>query len=411
MPNNPTPNNTYASLLNSIDDLSRVEKTIIRDKALMSTYVDYIHQNEAEICKFGKSTMELQTYLDEYDFTKGFQFNTMQGRLEKLHPLRLKLAKMGEEAKKLSVFPDRYDSKKAIDICRGLALTCMERMSLSESEKVSELVETNTQKLIALQKLFERDGIILSQINATIESNKMVLNKCKAYMSELEQYVSGFPHQGVDDLEFVKNRIASAKQVVDLWETVDKAIEAVKDYANRFNKNILMNNYSQVVIGLSSKMRYADVGNYMAQLNGVLQQKRTLCDAFEKECKELQSLQRSLMQKEPDVWREDNERLLSKVSAILKGDSKKVSFDLGQLENNLADAKAKRKNDIDKMVKQNTWLERKKKYRALHKMLLTQFITFDEYRSAVHGLKKIRVTRRILTFVPVVGWICMPEIK
>ena len=395
----------YDTLLKAVGAMPGVAETIHKDRDTMTGFVGYLTQNEAEISKFGKATDEVCEYLNKYDFVRGYQFDAMQKKLELLHPLRLKLAKMGEEAKKLTSFPDRYDSKRAIEICRGLALTCMERMSLAEIGKVEDLVETNTKKLIDIQNLFERDKNTLEEINAVLETNKLILNKCKAYQTELKQYVSEFPHQGTDDLEFVKSRVATAKQVVDLWVTVEKSIEGIRDYADRHDKSALIDKYSQIVVGLSSKMRYADVGNYKAQLNGVLQDVRTLCDAFEKDGNELKSFQQSLMMKKADIWKEDNERLLSKVSAILNSDSKKASFDLGKLKTEYVTAKQKRVEDIDATLKRYRWLGSSRRYKSSHDALKAKYITSTEYQTSVEMIRKER--RKRLLCIPIIGWIIL----
>lgn len=395
----------YNTLLKAVVAMPDVAETIHKDRDAMTRFVGYLTQNETEITKFGNATEEVCEYLNKYDFVKGYQFESMQKKLELLHPLRMKLAKMGEEAKKLSVYPDRYDSKRAIEICRGLAMTSMERMSLAETEKLEKLVETNTQKLIDIQNLFERDKNILEQINAVLESNNSILSKCKAYQNDLKQYVSEFPHQGTDDLEFVKSRIATAKKVVDLWGTVEKSIESIRDYADRHDKSALIDKYSQIVVGLSSKMRYADVGNYKAQLNGVLQEVRTLCDAFEKDRNELKSFQHSLMQKKADIWKEDNERLLTKVSAILNSNSKTASFDLGKLKTEYVTAKQKRIEDIDATLKKYRWLGNSRRYKSSHDALKAKYITSTEYQTSVEMIRKER--RKRLLCIPIIGWIIL----
>ena len=174
MSNSSTQNNVYDSLLSSVGALSNVNVTIKSEKLVLSNFVAYLSQHKAEISKFGKATSELCDYLDGYDFSKGYQFDVMQKKLDMLYPLRQKLARMGEEAKKLSAFPDRYDSKRAIELCRGLAMTGMEKMSLSEAKRMEELVVANTQKLINIYNLFVNDGDILSQINAIVDSEKQL---------------------------------------------------------------------------------------------------------------------------------------------------------------------------------------------------------------------------------------------
>lgn len=399
-------NEQYDKLLNAIGSMPIVLTAIQQDRDTLLRFVDYMNQNAAEISKFGKATREVCDYLSKYDFTKKFRFDAMQTKLDSLHPLRLKLVKMGEEAKKLTVFPDRYDSKRAIEICRGLAATCMEKMSMDETGKVQALVETNTQKLIAIQNLFKREKAVLSEINAAIDSEKAVLNKVQAYTAELKQYVSDFPHQDAnDDLAVVKNRITTAKEVVALWEKVDKEVEDVRDYADRFNKKALIDYYSQVAAGLSSKMCYSDVSNYKGQLNKVMQQIQSLRAAFEKENHELQDLQNTLMLRKPDTWKDDNEKLLSKVTALLNKHPEKTSYDLGQLKNEYVTAKQKRVDDVDAMLKKHRWLGSSMRYKSSHDALKTKYITYTEYQTSVEMIRKER--RKRLLCIPVIGWIIL----
>jgi len=270
MPDNQIQNSVYSSLIDSIGELHHVNESINIDKGLLASFIKYLSQNEAEISKFGKASDELSEYLDKYDFTTTFQFDSMQKKLESLHPLRLKLAKMGEEAKKLAVFPDRYNSKKAIENCRGLAMTCMERMRLSETEKVETVVESNTQKLIDIQNLFVKDGNTLSQINAAIEADKVILNKFNAYKTELKQYVSEFPHQGKDDLAIVKERIAMAKQVDVILVKAENSLKSVlQSFGNESIPEIVR--YKEVINKVKTEMRYADADGYKLKLNGVIE--------------------------------------------------------------------------------------------------------------------------------------------
>lgn len=526
MPDNQIQNSVYSSLIDAIGELHYVNESINNDKGLLASFIRYLSQNEAEISKFGKVSRELSEYLDKYDFTTTFQFDSMQKKLEALHPLCLKLAKMGEEAKKLVVYPDRYNSKKAIENCRGLTMTCMERMSLSETGKVETIVEGNTQKLIDIQNLFVKDGNTLNQINAAIEADNVVLNKFSAYKTELKQYVSEFPHQGKDDLAIVKGRIAIAKQVdvvlvkaetslksvlqsfgnetipeivrykevinnvktemryadadgykqklnevaegcvvllpmnemvksekgllsiyqaycdeiknyvngfphsgqnnfavikerIDALKQIDslrgnveRSVYVIKDYCDRYNKNAVVMKYAGVQHEMMSLMQYADLSKSEQQLNDVLKQANTVSKAFEKENAELKSFKASLATDSHLVWKEDKERLMATVTSLLSKDTKRTMFDLGQLKQDYVNAQIKRSNDIDTAVKQHPWLERRSKYRMVHKKFISQDVTSSEYHSKIKELCGKRTARIVLTCAPpVVGLFFRPEIK
>ena len=410
MSDNSTQNSVYDSLLMSIGALSKVNESLKNDKLALSNFMAYLSQHKAEISKFGKASGELCDYLNGYDFSKSYQFDAMQKKLDSLYPLRQKFAQMGEEAKKLIAFPDRYNSKRAIEVCKGLAITGMEKMSLSETKKVEELVVANTQKLIQIYGLFMKDGAILNQINATIDSEKQVLGKFRAYLAELREYVSAFPHNGVDDLSVVRNRIEVARQMNELLDRTQLVVSGIIGFADRYNKNAIVDSFSQTERDMSAKMLFSDVNMYKSRLNEIVQNVKVMIGAFENEKKELESIKLALTQKKAIVWKEDCQKLLSMVNTLLNG-SPKVPFDLGQLQLSFANAKSKRTNDISDTIKAYSWLESNKKYKNVHTILITKNITLSEYHESINKLKRIKRLRFILLFIPIIGWLIMPEIK
>ena len=389
-------NSIYGSLIDSINVLYEVVESIKKDKAVLSSFTDYLNRNEGEFSKFGRASVELFNYMKQYDFGKGFQLDVMHKKVELLHPLRLNLAKMGEEAKKLAVFPDRYGSKKAIEICRGLALTCMERMSLDDSLKVSELVEANTAKLIELQQKFAGDGYILDQIKDVVDANKNMLNKYKAYFVELQQYINGFPHAGEDDLAVVEKRVDVLRQMDASVENIGKTIDEINTFCDRYNKNNVVMRYNSIVSEIYSKMTFVNADKYKAPLNDILTKAQTVISAFEKEEEELKILQATLRQKKPDIWKEDNERLSDKVSKILAKSPKKVSFDLNVIKGDVMNAKANRSNLISNTLNKYSWLNNSN-YQEFHSRLLSKYMSLSEYLSEIETARKERTLRILKT--------------
>lgn len=411
MPDSPSYIQLYSVLLKSIDSLIPMRESLKREKAVLKSWTDFVTQNEVEIVKFGKVTADFQAWLGAYDFAKGLRFDEMQRKLQGLHPLRLKLVKMGEEARKLAAYPDRYNSKKAVEVCRNLTFTCMERMTLDETEKVGQLVDKNTQKLIELQKMFERDGDILSQIKSAVEAAKNILVKYKAYYAELQQYVAEFPHIGQDDLSIVKSRIATLKQIDTLAVAVDKELAAIRDCSDRYGKAAIVANCNVLLQSLADTMRYSDARDIETRLSGALSQIRSVKDAFSKELRELKTFNATLLSRAPIVWKDDGERLLSIISRLLNRGPERTDFDLHRLRVSFSDAKTKRAADIDSKLSMYPWLESNKRYKAQHEKLLVRYITLDEYNTAVGKLKRDKTLRMILWFIPVIGWIILAKMK
>lgn len=374
----------YEMLLNSIDGLDAVDKSIISDKAALTSFAGFLSQNEAAVSKFEGASNEVCTDLEEYNFSAGFNFGRIQHRIESLRPLRLKLVEMGEEAKKLSVFPDRYNSKNAIEACKKLAVACSEKMSFAEIDKVIQLVEANTQKLIELQKLFERDSEILSRINAMIKAEANTLKPLKAYYAELIQYVSEFPHNGHNDIEEVSNRISTAKRVTNCKLDVQDAAASIQDYYDRYNKGAVLARYADTIHQMSTSMRYSDVGIIEGQLKDVKNQIRKVIYAFEQEFQEVETLQASLQSHSAGLWKEDNERLLKSISGYLKNDIRKISFNLESFKNEISTAKQRRASKISSARIRYSWLNKEGTYKTEHDNLIQRNISEEEYKNAVN---------------------------
>ena len=371
-------------LLNSIDGLNSIDESILSDKAALTSFIGLLSKNEVEVSKFEGVTNEICTDLEKYDFSAGFNFGRIQHRIETLNPLRLRLVKMGEEAKKLSAFPDRYNSKQAIETCKNLVIACSKKMTFREIDKVAQLVETNTQKLIDLQKLFERDNAILSRINALISADASILKPMKAYYAEMMQYVSEFPHNGKDDLEEIINRINTAKRIINFKTEVQRAAALIQNYYDRYNKGAVIARYADTVHQISTSMRYSDVGIIEAQLKDVKNQIRKVADAFAREQQEVEALQSSLRSHTVGLWKEDNERLLNSVNNLLKNDISKISFNIEKFRSDISSAKQRRDTKIAKARNQYPWLNTDETYRSAHERIILGNISEDDYKKAVN---------------------------
>lgn len=404
----------YDKLFASIDNLFKTDETIKANKVEIDSLTNFLCQNEAEIGKYRSATMELQVYLDAYDFAKGSLSENMKGirrKVEALHPLRLKLVQMGEEAKKLSAYPDRYNSKKAIETCKNLVLVCREKMRIDESGKVMQLVETNTKKLIELRELLERDNEILRQIKAAIDADKMVLEKFKEYYAELQQFVTEFPHGGQDDLAVVTRRISSAKNLMAMYAKMDKEVATIKDYSNRYNKEMVINHFLTITQAMFSSMKYSDVGRVETQLMDIQKQVQAVRNAFNFELQDLDTLKASLMSRRSDIWKEDNERLLTTVSGLLSRDTRREIFDINRLKSDYSSSKSKRLTEINDTKNRFPWLESRKRYKTAHDTIVSRYIESLEYRAKIKILVRDRILRHILICIPVLGWIILLNMK
>ena len=384
----------------------RIEEVSIKEKSLLSSFTSFLSDRALEIGKFGRVSKDLGQYLADYDFAKGFDFEAKKKAIQQLHPLRLKLVRMGDAAKKLSGYPDRYGSKKAIETCKRLALTCLDRMSLDESEKVSALCESNTKKLEDLQTLLERDETIYNQIKAIVKKDASVLLKYNAFRSEVERYIGEFPHSGQDDLEVVKSRINVIKELDVLSTKADKAVSAIKDFCDRHNKNSLVSRYTDTIAKMSSSMLFAETERYKNVLKDIEKNAIGVLNEFNNEPHELEMIKSSMNKKQKAFWREDYEMLLTIIDDLLKHDTNKKNFNITQLKAQVDNKQQKRTRDIEETKKLYPWIE-KNKYREIHSELTNRHIKYSTYKANIERLCGYRQTRIVLGFIPVLGWIIL----
>ena len=390
-------NDIYAALIDSIGELYSVTESVKKDKSALDSFSDYLTQNETEISKFENATNELCGFMNGYDFTKGFLLETMLEKTKKLHPLRLKLGQMGEEAKKIKVYPDRYGSQRAIEICRNLAIKCKEKLGLDETEKVSQIIDANINKLIEIQKEFQGDGYILLQINEMLDSNKALLVKYKAYYGEIQQYVSNFPHSDRKDLEIVNDRIETAKQVDVLIGSVQKHISLIQNYYDRYGKKNVVTKYRNTNDDIYVRMHYLDVNGYKTRLNEIIKQANAVSNEFEREYQDIVSILATLNQNKPDIWKEENEELKRKLTQLIDKDTRLVQLDLVKIKDTISAARRKRTSDIKETTEKYSWLVRNS-YASFHKNLVSRYISYSEYKSAIAEARAERI-KKILKIV------------
>lgn len=396
-------NNIYDELLHSIDTLCHIEDANVRDKSSLSSFTSFLAENSLEIGKFGHVSDELVKYLKGYDFSSGFDFDDSKYKLQKLHPLRLKLVSMGEAAKKLSHFPDRYGSRKAIDVCRELSLTCLEKMSLNETDKVSAICESNTKKIADLQERLEHDEDILNKIKAAIKQDENVLKKFKAYYEELKQYVSDFPHSGQDDQQVVNSRIQVAKELYELCSKAHDSVSAIKDFCDRYNKNSLLGKYANTTDRIRSSMLYSEVDTCKSFLVEIDKTAVKILNSFKEEPRELKAIKDTLKSNPKALWKEDYDKHMAQIDGLLKGNTSKKEFNILQLKSQIDSNKRKKTQDIEEKKAMYPWLQKS----DIHNELIQKQIRCSTYISNVERLRRHRKTRIILVCIPVLGWLIL----
>ena len=402
---------SYETLLGSLEEFSRIDNIFSSWRDDLISLGKVVYEKEPEITMFAKISVELCEYFENYDFQLGFEFDRIHGNLISLSALRRKLVALGEEVKPLLSYPDRYGSAKSIESCKGLVLACREKLSFSDLDNVSKVIDSNIEKLLAIRKQFEKDDYILEKIKETIIKEKKVLSKFKTAFAEIQQYVDGFPHQGQDNLAEVVKYTQAVIQIDTLIGTVAKQVSLIEPLSDRHNKSFVVAEYTNVVKEAYETLNYNSSGKFVRVFDSILKKVKDVLVAFEHEKVELIQIRSKLANCTPDIWREDNENLLSSIAILIDGDTAKMQMDIESIKKKINNAKDKRKKNVQDMTNENPWLNGEK-YKDLHNRLTSRYITYTEYKDTIDAIRKER-NKKLLkgvgigaAVVAVIGIIC-----
>lgn len=400
-----TKKNIYNQLLVSVDNVYQTKETTQKEQIKLDTFVNFLSKHQTEISKFETVSKNLCLFLDKVDFQSELKFDEIQQKLQSLIEFRVRLVNMATLAQSMNAYPNRHKVKEAIDKCKNLLVVCSQRMNLNELNKVSQLVDDNTKKLQEIQVLFEYEATIKQQIDAIIVDNATLLKPFKGCQAELIQYVKDYPHQGQNDLSIVKDRIEQVKCLQMQKKEVDKAVQEIKTYCNRYNKELVIQQFLDVEKFMGHSMRFADIPRVTTQLNDIKKQTKTIVETFKNELQELKNIKSLLESCQCEFWKDNSEPLLANVNQLLKQDTKRIDFNWSTLKTQCEQYRNKRIKDIDSVIKKYQWLENKEKYKNKHIELLNKYITYEEYMLNINKIK----TRRIISLVciPIFGWIIL----
>jgi hypothetical protein len=382
---------TYETLMESVGEYSLSTDALLDGEEKIASFSQLLTSRATEISEFNKVTDELTLYLDNYPFQTGCQFEDVQNQLHTLFRLRDKLQVMTLEARKVDDYPEVYGSKRIVELCRNLVLTCKDKLSLKDIERVEEIIESNTKKLLILQEQFSTDGFILERIREAVNNAQPLLKKYKALFKEIQQYVDGFPHTGEDNLLAVEKRINVAVQMDALLKSVEEQMKPIATLYNRHGKDLLMSRYSDTINETYGKMDSTNWESFKARLENIVTQIPSILSAFENERNALVLLNSSL-DRNYVLWREDSEKLKRKLSTLLSTDTNTVHLNLDDLNREIQRAQTKRETDIKQMTDHYPWLLRKK-HCGFHENLIARYITYAEYESSVDAVRRERIKK------------------
>lgn len=383
----------FAALVQSVTKFHKIEAKIENDKELCIKITDFLAKNANEINKFHTIENEIIDFLQNFSFANTLDFTPVRDKLLPLQTIRLKLVKMGAEASKLVGKPDRYNCHRAINVCKQLAIFCSEKMKSADYGRVTSVLEKNIQALTQIQQEFETEDRILKDIQAVINKNAAVLNKFVAFKSELEQYAATFPHNRDTDLKEVEQRIAGLFDVDKETEKIIKLIAQIRNYADRFKKKSVQQQAESILSTAYAQMRFSNINTIKSKLSNILSSINYIVTAFNKEQKDTVAFRNRLQTLPHNIWKEDNEQIISDLNRIIKKGTEKEDFSLQSFHTRVQTAINKRTQDISDIEQKHRWLRRSCYTYELNN-LKTKYMKYSDFQS---GIEAIRLNRGLFT--------------
>lgn len=210
MPNSSEIMTEYELLMESICAINDIQQTNNSDTADMVSFGNDIMEAEALMSEFQQAIPQVAIRLDNYDFNDGFRFDVFYQIIESLQNLLLKLEVMDKEAKELQTYPNRRDSRKVVEACHDLIVRVKAKTNLDEIEKVTELVEANTQKMISLrQQIDEDEREELTRILTSLNQGDPIMwdDVAEKYKKKITKLLKGGVRSNSFDLESFKKEV------------------------------------------------------------------------------------------------------------------------------------------------------------------------------------------------------------
>lgn len=173
-----------------------------------------------------------------------------------------------------------------------------------------------------------------------------------------------------DDGKSVERYITALVQVDSRIVKIQGLLDDSADYCDRHNKSKVVNWCTINIEEVYDSMCLSEVKKYMEKLDDVEKAIQEVLDSFHEEHKELMSIKRRLKKKTSnEMWKEDRDRILDAIDAVLANDVRKMDFDLDELKAEMEKMMATRQKDLQDTLSKYTWLDKAEFQESVSKCL------------------------------------------
>lgn len=166
--------------MSSLSSLILASNEAERDKVALDAFADYLRIQTALISKYEGVCESLKTWLDEFDNSKTFNFETVIAQLKHLPSLKEQIKELRDKLKKCEPLPELHDKSKVVEEAKAVCDRCEKEMVLEEIEKGCKEVGQSITKVQRLLDSFSEDDMKLQMAlhKKLGEAQKSLEEKC-----------------------------------------------------------------------------------------------------------------------------------------------------------------------------------------------------------------------------------------
>lgn len=382
-----------AALNNSINAFLAGERATDAMSGDVAGFVAYLSGQQTHICQFRSVESDIVKYLETYVFKKKNDFDKVRHICDILPGLEANIEQMGRIAQGFSSRPDRNGLGAILGEFSGFVTYCAENMVAGAVDEALAKSSELLRRMMDVSSAFKREDALFKDISLLLKDNAALLQDYPCYEEELKTFLSEYPHEGSDDMEYVKLRLQDLSIINERFGALKKEINEVSSYADRYNINDIREKAGTIVDQGRKNLKHADLTQVSTLIRKGLKRIEDSKKEFRKEERTLKSLYKKLTDNSIDMWSEDSASMANLIIGIINRGACFVRFSLDDINAEKDSLVRKKLSEIEQVKIQYRWLNRRRYTQPVYNLSRTGI----SYRKFLNGIEDIKSERSIFT--------------
>jgi hypothetical protein len=236
---------------------------------------------------------------------------------------------------------------------------------------------------------FQSEDDLLAEINCLIKENDKLLKKYPLYAKELKSYISAYPHDNNEDMQYVKEHLKDLSDIDAKFGELKKEQKLISKYADRHDKNTIESKSKVFIQQGAKKLIHSEISQVTELIKEALLEIENVKNNFLQDEKDFQIFHKELQDSIVDIWEEDFDLINTDVKDILDKGSCYVDFSIDEFINRKDYAIQKKSYEVKNIFSRYNFLNRSR-YKKQISHLLNVGISYDGFVGEINKIIKSR---------------------